>query len=215
MNPINGWSTMAVAVLVLAISGVHDAGAQARARVEPKPAIGGPGAGGAVIRLRELTGDGPRGLVRTPVYSASASGGRAAPRDWAELTVQFDTDPEWVDEISFQYYALLYTRATKEYTLLKGLVTHIDVARGRGHRSSAYIRPNTLLRYGDVLAVAVEAFVKGEEAGTVSEGKLADRQALPPEWWKSPKLIPRDGSILNRTQTPFAFISVDDYEATK
>jgi hypothetical protein len=220
MNPICCWKTMAITALVLAVSSVQEAKAQARVRMDSRTGAGyvAPAAGavgGAAIRLRELTGIGPRSLVRTPIYSASISGGRAAAREWGELTVQFDSDPEWIDELSFQYFALLYSRVNKEYTLLKGAVTYVDVARGRGHLSSAYIRPNTLLRYGDVVAVAVEVLLKGETVTTVSEGKMADKQPLPVEWWKNAKLAPKDGYILNRTQTPFAFINVDDYEAIK
>lgn len=215
MNAFYYWPTIAVSVLVLTVSGVYDAEAQARVRMEPRPAAGGAAAGGGVIRLRDLTGVGPRGMVRTPVYSASVSGGRATARDWVELTVQFDSEPEWIDELSFQYFALLYSRATREYTLLKGAATYVDVARGRGHLSSVFIRPNTLARYGEVLAVAVEVILKGETVGTLSEGKNAERKPLPETWWKNDKLIPKDGCILNRTQTPFAFINVDDYEAIK
>ncbi len=215
MNQICCWPTMVVAAVILAFSAVQDADAQTRVRMEPRPAAGAAATGGAVVRLRELNGMGPRGILRTPVYSASISGGRTPARDWAELSVQFDSEPEWIDELSLQYFALLYSRANKEYTLLKGAVTHIDIPRGRGHLSSAYVRPNTLLRYGEVVAVAVEVLLKGETVATLSEGKMADRQPLPVEWWKNAKLVPRDGYVLNRTQTPFAFINVDDYEAIK
>ena len=133
MNSFYYWPTIAVSAFVLAVSGVYDAGAQTRVRMEPRPAAGGAATGGGIIRLRDLTGVGPRGIVRTPVYSASVSGGRATARDWAELTVQFDSEPEWIDELAFQYFALLYNRTTREYTLLKGAATYVDVARGRGH----------------------------------------------------------------------------------
>lgn len=168
-----------------------------------------------ILRIRELTGDGPRGLVRTPEYTTSMSRGRNATREWAELAVQFDTEPEWIDELTFQYYALLYDKRSGEYTLLKGTVTVMDVAKGRNHLAAAYIRPSTLARRGQVTAVAVEVVHKGDVVTTVSEGKLAKGQALPAEWWKGLKLVPVDGLILSRAQTPFAYVNYDDYEISK
>lgn len=217
MRHICGWPVAAVAALILTCFSLDECVAQMRVRTEARPAAGAAAglAGGPAIRLRELTGVGARGLVPTPVYSTSKSGGRAAAREWGELSVQFDSEPEWIDELSFQYYALLYSRMTKEYTLLKGAVSHVDIARGRGHMSAAYVRPSTLARYGEVVAVAVEVLLKGENVGTLSEGKTVDRLQLPQEWWKSPKLAPKDGYILSRAQTPFAFVNVDDYEAIK
>jgi hypothetical protein len=169
-----------------------------------------------VVRIRELTGVGPRGLVRTPEFTSSVSRGRTPAKEWAELAIQFDTQPDWIDELTVQYYALLYAHKTKEYTFLKGVVTHMDVAKGRGHLSAAYIRPSTLQRYGDVVAVAVETLAKGEVVASESQaGKLPDQQVLQGEWWKTIKLVPKDGCILSRAQTPFALVNYDDYEVIK
>ncbi len=168
-----------------------------------------------ILRVRELTGFGPRALVRTPEYSSSSSRGRSEAKNWNEITVTFDTDPEWIDEITFQFYALLHERTTAEYTLLKGAVTVLDVARGRNHLVAAYVRPATMARRGTVVAVAAEVIVKGEVVKTVSEGRLPKGQALEAEWWKKIKLVPVDGLILSRSQTPFAYINYDDYETSK
>jgi hypothetical protein len=35
------------------------------------------------------------------------------------------------------------------------------------------------------------------------------------EWWKTIKLVPKDGCILSRAQTPFALVNYDDYEVIK
>lgn len=141
--------------------------------------------------------------------------GRAPARDWAEMQVVFDSEPEWLDELVFVYYALLRDRASGEFTFLKGQVTCVDVARGRSHMSSAYIRPNTLARYGEVVASAVEILSGGDVVATQSEGKLPHNQALPVDWWKNSKLVPKDGLVLPKSLTPFAYVSYDDYEAVK
>jgi hypothetical protein len=132
-----------------------------------------------------------------------------------ELGLQFDTEPEWLDEVVFHFFALLKNRETIKFTLLKGSITYVDVARGRSRKGGAYIRPAALARYGDVMGVAVEAVIKGEVVGTLSEGKLAPGKLLPLEWWKKPELVPRDGYVVDRSKTPFALISFDDYEALK
>jgi len=169
------------------------------------------GAGG-IIRLRELTGLGPRSVMQ----SASSSGNRRGEiRNWVELGLQFDTEPEWQDEIVFHFFALLKNRETTKFTLLKGTVTYLDVARGRSRMGCAYIRPAALARYGEVMGVAVEAVIKGEVAGSLSEGKLGPGKPLPQEWWKKPELVPKDGYIVDRSKTPFSQINFDDYEALK
>jgi hypothetical protein len=179
--------------------------------------------GSGVIRIRKITGVGKRGLIQTPEYSTSISRGRTAARFWAEVSVQFDytgdnpgsSEPEWIDELAFQYYVLLYAPKTKEYTFLKGAVAHIDVAKGRDRVSSMYIRPSGLDRYGEVVVVTVEAVVKGQTVARLTESKLPQGQVLPTEWWKTTKFIPKEGYLLSRDKTPFAFVNYDDYEVVK
>ena len=202
------YSLIVIAFLMVSLDG----SAQVRAR--PNAAAGAAAASNPVL-IRELTGFGKRGLVQTPGYTTTISPGRAVAGVWAEMLVQFDSDPEWIDEISFQYYVLLHDRKTKEFMFLKGLVAHVDVARGRGHLSAMYVRPSVLVRYGEVVAVAVEAVIKGVTVGVKTDGKLPQGQALPEDWWKTTKLVPRDGYLLNRSQTPFAFVNYDDYAVIK
>jgi len=213
------WILTAVAAsLVLAVA-IQDTQAQSKAKAA-YPAVAGAGAAGAgaaserVVRIREFVGFGPRGLARTPEYTSSAPSGKNPSRDWAQLVVLFDSEPEWMDEVTFQYYALLHLRTSDDYTLMRGAVTHLDVARGRGHMSSAYLRPSTLARYGEVAAVAVEILYKGEVVAVASDGKMPKGQ-LPAEWWKNPRLAPKEGYILNKAQTPFALVNFDDFEAIK
>jgi hypothetical protein len=189
--------------------------ADARAQVRPRPeAVRAPSAAGGV-RIRELLGIGPRGFVKTPEYSTSLSRGRASPRDWAEMAVVFDTDDEWMDEITVQFYALVYDKVKDEHQLFRGSVTHVDVARGKGHQSAMYLRPSTVARYGGVVALAVEIVAKGEIVAAKSDGQQGRGQKLPDDWWKKFPLPPKEGQMLNRNQTPFAFTNWDDYEAVK
>jgi len=195
--------TMAVCVALLLAFDPGHAFAQARVKAEGK---------GGEIRIRTLSGIGPRSVIKSPDTNGSYN--RNGPREWIEMSVQFDTEPEWIDELAFQYYALLRD-AKGDYTLLKGTVVYVDVARGRGHMGVAYIRPAGLTRFGTVVAVAVEAVVRGETVATKSEGKLSGSKSLPPEWWKNVKVAPREGYIQDKSKTPFSWINFDDYEALK
>lgn len=193
---------MAVCVAIILAFGTADLMAQGRVRE---------GDGRAVLKIRELTGFGPRALVKSPDSGQSK---RAVTRDWAELTVQYDTDPEWLDEVSLQFFVLLRGKVAPEFTLLKGMMTYVDVARGSKHSGIAYVRPAALARFGEIVGVAVEAKVKGEIVSVLSEGRLSGK-ALPVEWWKNPNLSPKDGYIVEKSKTPFALVSFDDYEALK
>lgn len=176
-------------------------------------ARGREGDGRLVLKLRELTGTGPRAVLKSPDAGASR---RSATREWVELGVQYDTQPEWIDEVSLSYFVLLrHARNNPEFTLLKGSVTYLDVARGASHLGVAYVRPAALARYGEVAAVAVEVRVKGEVLDTLSIGRLAAGKPLPSDWWKSPNFIPKDGYIVEKSKTPFVLVNFDEYEALK
>jgi len=173
--------------------------------------------GGTILNISKLTGNGPRALMRCQETSGRAHSYTGGIPQWAELSVQFDTVPDWIDEVTFQFYALLKSKGSGDYTLLKGNLTYIDVARGRGHLGVAYVRPSALARYGEggIVGVAVEALVKGEVVSTLSEGKLGAGKPLPQEWWQNKNLVPKEGYIVEKSKTPFALVNFDDYEAVK
>jgi len=164
------------------------------------------------VRIRSVTGCGPRFMLTTPEYTSNMSRGKAEPGRWAVVTVEFDTQPEWVDEIVFQYNVVTHNRRNQKepYTLLKGSVAYIDVPKERRNISTIYLRPSTVKRYGEVVGISVEILIKGEVVDSKAE---AVDPNLRGEWWKTPRLIPRDGYLVNKSETPFAFINFDD-EAT-
>ena len=194
--------------LVLSSSGGY---AQYKAGTEGKAE--GKAEAKGIAQIRSLEGLGARGKAKTPEYRTTMSGGRVAPRDWQNVVVAYDSNPDWIDELTFQFYVLLYKEAQgkKEYSLCKGTVSYVDVARGRRHMGEVFLRPATIARYGEVVGIAVEMLHKGEVLGTESDAT----SGLPKEWWKNPNLAVRDGLLLNRSQTPYAFINVDDYETIK
>ncbi len=168
----------------------------------------GAGAGGRPVEIRRISG----GKVPTPEYQLKKSQFAARTRDWFQIMVDYETDPEWVDEAIFTYYVVVKARTAQPgkspYTLFKGDVTYINIEKGR-HKSDIFIHPSTLARYGDVEQVAVLINVGGRLVAMdgLPQGSAAKR------WWE--QMSPLDGYLLNRMQTPFAMINFDDYEAVK
>lgn len=171
------------------------------------------------LRVKKFVGVGRSSLVKTPVYSTSAPRSVTREQDWAQIWVQYDTAPLWLDEVVFQYHVLAKRVEDKKelFSLYRKAVKYADVAQGKGHISTVFLRPNTLKRYGDIVAAAVEISVDGKVVGVQQEASMQ----LPNEWWKnpavtdSPAVTVRDGYLLDRSQTPFALINIDDYEVIK
>lgn len=204
-RPALRWWGVAAAVAVL----VHVAAAQQRAAA---PTATG---GDSVIRIRELTGLGARARVSTPRYTVNVSGsGRGEAKEWVQLAVEYDTAPEWIDQLTFQYYVLLAKGGRggpMEYALLRGGETYMDVAAGKKHLSTMYVRPTAVPRYGEVAAVAVEVLYQGN---VIAKQDIKAIEQLPDQWWTNPKLAVKEGYLLRRQDTPFWFANYDDFEET-
>lgn len=195
-------------VIIAATVGAEAQRPSQRPAAEPEP----------VLTVRSIQGVGPRARVPTPQYRTSVPQGRTPAGDWGLIAVSYDTTPDWIDELNFQYYALLLLEPRGEapvYTLLRGAVSYIDIPRGRNKESTVFLRPNTLLRYGLVIAVAVEITQAGETVAVESQELPRSIAEGRPEWWRTPNLAPRDGHILNRAQTPFIYVNFDEFETIK
>ncbi len=171
-----------------------------------------------ILIIRDLEGIGRRDRVETPRYRTQIPDQRATGNEWCVITTTYDTAPEWIDELTFQYFALLVREERGEppaYSLFRGAVTYMEIARDRNKQSTAFLRPNTLKRYGTVIGIAVEISHAGDVIATESRearGSVAEGQE---EWWRNPNLSPRDGYVLNRSETPFAFVNYDRYETIR
>jgi hypothetical protein len=155
--------------------------------------------------------------IRTPEYRTTLSSGSKRPKEWIRFSVLYDTLPEWMDGLTFRYYVLLRNPKApdgKLYTFCGLEVGYSDIEKGRNHISVAFLRPGAVERFGKVYAYAVEVVYKGQILAVRSEAE----QKFIPKWWmddrvmKSDKLVRRPGYLLNREQTPWALINVDDFE---
>ncbi len=174
------------------------------------------------IRVRRFIGTGPRARATTPIYQTSAGGGVKRAQDWHVVSVMYDTAPDWMDDLLVEFHVLMMMPDPAEprrilYSLFKKTVRYIDIEQGRDHRAMAFLRPAAVKRFGSVVASAAVLTV---------EGKVVDEQNetavdLPEFWWRnpsvldSPMLTVREGYLLNRMESPWAWINPDDYEVIK
>ncbi|HMP89926.1 MAG TPA: hypothetical protein PJ991_06980 [Kiritimatiellia bacterium] len=165
-----------------------------------------PGAGRSPITVRKMDGS----KASTPVFAVRGSSAQSSrTKDWFRIYVEYDSEPDWIDELNFTFYVLVRgkTRDAPPMTLFKGEVSYIHIASGRRHQADMFIHPNIINRFGDVERVAVEIR---------QGGRLLERSGKPTPteaWWE--RLSPVDGVLLDRSQTPFALIDIDDYEIIK
>jgi len=193
--------SMVVAGALLFLFGVSEASAQAR-RVVPAPATGKES---IVIRKMETTG--PNIKVKTPEIKNDSNEPQSQAREWARITVQYETDEEWTDELEFRYMVMVKHPKTGAFTMFPATVTYVDIPRGKRHISTVFLRPNTLERYGAVEWAGLKIYLKGEQAAMAQMPD--DRRP----WNAAVKT--KEGVLLNRAQTPFALVAIDNYEDIK
>ena len=171
-----------------------------------------------ILRVKTFSGLASKNVVKTPEYKTNINRGRAPAKLWYRLAVSYDTAPDWIDELTFQYYAmsLIKIDGAKVYTIFKTSVRYADIEVGNKHLSVAYLHPKAVERYGDVVAVAFEVVSKG---AVIAEG--SDVRSVPEKWWKDPAVTEsesvtvKDGYLLSKAESPFVFVNIDDYEFAK
>jgi len=164
-----------------------------------------------IVKLRKLSGVGRRGFVKNPEYRTSIGGTVGVDKDWSQITLEYATAPEWVDDLTFQFYAVSVAmiEGVKTYSFYKSAVRYSDIERGVNHTCTMFLRPSAVKRFGELFAVAVEVSFKGMVVDEMTE----ETQKMPPKWWKDPTVVEnpttvaREGYLLNRAQSPFSLIS--------
>jgi hypothetical protein len=146
-------------------------------------------------------------VVKTPEFQIT---GGASKRyklgDWLEIEVEFESKVEELDELTFKYVVLM------EKKLLDGEVTHVNIPKGRDRFSVVYVSPRSIekLTGGKPLTgSSIEnVWVEVSRNGQVIE--KASFKATP-----MPNVAHLPGMVLNKSETPFAPLYFDRYEAIK
>jgi len=191
-------------VMLLAFSGLTLTASAQRTRLGLQPPAKKSGSSSDILRIRKMT---PSSKNKTPIFKTAMQGhAQANQPDWWKVVVEYETKPDWVNEIEFIYYVYMKDQSNKGAEMMfSSSVTYVNVKKGR-HYSDMFLHPNTLARMGRVEQVAVVIKVGGVVVGMESTAKT-------PNWWD--RYAPIRGVLLNRTQTPFSLIDFDMYEQVK
>jgi hypothetical protein len=163
--------------------------------------VGGAGA----VKIEKIQ---PAG-VKTPDFEINPSIHPNKAGQWLEVEVEFASDAEFKDELTFKYHILI------EETLLVGEVTHINIPKGRELRSVMYISPRNIERVLKGKTFTPNA-IKDVGVQILDRGALVAEKSFKSsarQWWQSMQQTP--GMVLNKSQTPFAPLFWDRYEEIK
>ena len=150
--------------------------------------------------------------VNAPTYGGAGELGGRPPtlwQQWLKIEVQFDSKPEWADDVQVKYYVLLTDQGNSKY--FSGEITHMNVARGQ-HYSAMFMQPNSVKRYsnGQYAVVTARVFYNGAVVSTRTE---AQGKSVPASWWE--KYTPIMGCLLPPQETPWAPVADERFEAVK
>lgn len=165
-------------------------------------------------------------LVTTPEYSISYGPKNkkvSKNKDFVELEVTFDwqpraKDPSFLDDLTLNYYVLLNdkSRENPKGTLLTGSVTHTAIPQAKGMNSVMYISPRTLERFFEGKAPStINAAIVDVGVTITKQGQLVAEKSWKGkgQWWSALQQV--NGYVLNKSETPFAPLAWDYYEAIK
>jgi hypothetical protein len=199
----------AAAVFAFAVS----ASAQTRALSHGPVGAGMPSAAAPKIGFRmkkPLIDD----KLRSPLYNASGERAQSSQKAWLRVSVEYETQNEWTDQLDFTFYVLVRSAKNGERVdrVFRKTVSYVDIAKGR-HVADVFIRPNTFARM-EAKAVQAAVVVSVRGADGMAPYELGSESTLEQrEWWKSIPSV--EGTLFNRDETPFAFIACDNYELIK
>jgi hypothetical protein len=146
-------------------------------------------------------------VVKTPEFQVTGGQNkRYKLGQWLEVEVEFETKPEDIEELTFRYTVLV------EKKLLDGEVTHVNIPKGRDHYSVMYISPRSLEKLTDGKALS-PASIENVWVEVSRSGQVLHKESLKPGL--APNLQHLAGMILNKSETPFAPLYFDRYEAIK
>jgi len=164
-------------------------------------------------------------IVTTPAISYSGATQKSSrPKGWMEIEVVFAWLPrmateKFSDDVTFNYYVLLSNKsvAFPQGTLLTGQVTHTSLpAKQNDLKTVMYLSPRSMERLfdGKIPASATSAIV--DIGVTITrQGQVVAEKSLKGtgQWW--PQYQQTAGYLLNKSETPFASLNSDYYEAVK
>jgi hypothetical protein len=152
---------------------------------------------------------------RPPVLSGSGGGrgsGETGQMHWGILECEFDSVPEWADEVEVKWYVVLSGPRSK--TMATGTDTYIYVKKGRRHVAAMFIHPFVLERWtggtgaGAIEDIGVEIWHQGRLVSFTSMKTQAKTQ-----WWQ--QFTPQPGLLMRASESPWFQNGYTHYEWSK
>lgn len=193
----------ALLVPALAVAALHIAPQQASAQIQHQ------------IKRATISYE----MQQTPRYSAAGPRDKNwNPLDWLEIEIELDAETVnksgYIDQLDVEFFVAVTDAETNRTVLLTDRISFLEVrASDRKVFLSAYVSPASLSKVtgkpkptkSDISSVAAVITGQGLRAPVeVSSGG-------PKDWWKSPSLQRRNGLVLAKSKTPFAFLWTDRY----
>jgi hypothetical protein len=146
------------------------------------------------------------GYVRNNSNERVSDQGGSAGRDrWGRVEVTFDSFPDFIDELEVRYFLL----CKDGKTMLTGGQVCMYVKEGKGHKTSVYVFPNAVEKYGgEVVGVVVEFYVDGKFVLRTIDGKSTLGR-----WWENLPAV--RGALTNWQGTPFRRTGAHKQEALR
>lgn len=183
---------------------------------------------GDAVQVTKLLGTGRQTLIKSPEYKTSIPKSSTRPKDWVQISVKFDTVPEWIGVLTIEYIVMTLgedAQGKRVYSLYRQTVEHLDVEQGRDHLSAVFIPPPAVKRYGMPVAVHVNVSADGQAMAAkaddddIDSGFKGQLNPGPSGWWQDravlDKVTVRDGYLWKLAATPFAYVNADDYEVMR
>ena len=152
---------------------------------------------------------------RPPVVS-SGSGGRggreAGQIPWGMFECEFDSQPDWADDVELKWYVVL--NGPKAKTMATGSDTYMYVKKGRRHVAAMFMHPFVLDRWtggsgqGAIEDIGVEIWWQGRLVALSSMRSQAKTQ-----WWQ--QFTPQPGLLMRASESPWILGGFTDYEWSK
>ena len=151
-------------------------------------------------------------LVNAPAAGGGERGAReAAQIPWARFECEFDSQPDWTDDVQVKWYVVL-TGRTK--VMATGDDTYIYVKKGRRHVARMYMHPFVMERWtGTTAQNAIEDVgVEIWHAGRLVVFSSA-RSQTKTQWWQ--QFTPQPGLLMRVSESPWATSDYAEQEWSK
>ncbi|MBI5394007.1 MAG: hypothetical protein HZA91_01785 [Verrucomicrobia bacterium] len=152
-------------------------------------------------------------FVNPPAQSGGERGSREAGQvPWARLECEFDSQPEWADDVEIRWYVVLLAKQTK--VMATGSDTYIYVKKGRRHVAGMFMHPFVVERWcGNSAQNAVEDV--GVEIWW--QGRLVSfsswRSQTKTQWWQ--QFQPTPNLLMRVSESPWGPGAYAEYEWSK